>query len=376
MAGAAGSEARGTAVTSPAGRVEGWDLLRGLCALMVAGYHLLYWLDLAQLPTFGTYGAYLFFVLSGASLAYSYEPAKLLRPGAMARFLATRWLRLAPLYLLLCAVFVAMLAVRQGELVDHLPQRLLLNASFAFGVQDPATWALLIGGWSLGIEAVLYLVFPALAWLAEAPRWRWVAFAALVALQAWWIHRTLGVNGWEAGSVAYHHVPAFAAYFFAGCMAGTQRRARAADWPWWIGAATWAALVVLLLALIPATAGDELLGARGAVLAAACMGTVWVSGQIDVPQRLRTLAGVAGDITYGTYLLHPILLFGVLWFVVPLEMLSTAQRWVTLAAVLSTSLSLAWASERWFERPVRRWGRARFAARPLPLQSEAASISS
>lgn len=363
-------------MTAPAGRVEGWDLLRGLCALMVAGYHLLYWLDLAQLPTFGTYGVYLFFVLSGASLAYSYDPAKLLTPGAMARFLATRWLRLAPLYLLLCAVFLAMLAVHQGALVDRLPQRLLLNATFAFGAHDPAVWALLIGGWSLGIEAVLYLVFPLLAWLAAAPRWRWIAFAALAVAQAWWIARTLGAHGWASGSVAYHHVPAFAAYFFAGCMAGAQRRAQAADWPWWIGAATGAGLVALLLALIPDNAGDELLGARGAVLAAACMATVWISGRIDVPRRLRTLAGVAGDITYGTYLLHPILLFGLLWFVVPVEALSPAQRWGALAVVLGTSLALAWASERWFERPVRRWGRARLAARPAPPQSEAASISS
>nr|WP_275403492.1 acyltransferase [Ramlibacter algicola] len=350
--------------------------MRGLCALMVAGYHLLYWLGLAQLPTFGTYGVYLFFVLSGASLAYSYDPAKLLRAGAMARFLATRWLRLAPLYVLLCAVFIGMLWAVQGTLVDRLPQRLLLNVTFAFGANDPAIWALLVGGWSLGIEAVLYLAFPVLAWLAAAPRWRRIAFAVLVALQAWWIQRTLGAHGWDAGNVAYHQVPAFAAYFFAGCMAGAQRRARGADWPWWVGAATWAALVALLLALIPVNPGDELLGVRGFVLAAACMATVWVSGRIVVPLRLRKLAAVAGDITYGTYLLHPILLFGLFWFVVPVEGLSTLQRWCVLAAVGAASVALAWASERWFERPVRRWGRARLAARPLPRQSEAASMSS
>ncbi len=39
-------------------RVFGWDLLRGLCALLVASYHLLYWTDLAQLHVFGSYGVY------------------------------------------------------------------------------------------------------------------------------------------------------------------------------------------------------------------------------------------------------------------------------------------------------------------------------
>ena len=49
-------------------RVLGWDVLRGVCALAVASYHLLLWLDIAALHTFGSYGVYLFFVLSGASL--------------------------------------------------------------------------------------------------------------------------------------------------------------------------------------------------------------------------------------------------------------------------------------------------------------------
>ena len=137
-------------VTATLGRVLGWDMLRGLCALAVASYHLLHWQDLATLHTFGSYGVYLFFVLSGASLAYNYG-GKLSGARDVAAFLATRWLRLAPLYFVLCVVFVAMLSARNGQWVDRLPFRFALNGSFAFGVYDPADWALLIGGWSLGI---------------------------------------------------------------------------------------------------------------------------------------------------------------------------------------------------------------------------------
>ena len=61
-------------------RVLGWDLLRGLCALTVASYHLLYWLKIVELPALGTYGVYMFFVLSGASLAYNYDAARLATP--------------------------------------------------------------------------------------------------------------------------------------------------------------------------------------------------------------------------------------------------------------------------------------------------------
>jgi peptidoglycan/LPS O-acetylase OafA/YrhL len=86
-------------------RVLGWDVLRGLCALAVASYHLLAWQDVATLHTFGSYGVYLFFVLSGASLAYNYQ-GLIDGPPAVLRFLAVRWLRLAPLFVAIGALFV------------------------------------------------------------------------------------------------------------------------------------------------------------------------------------------------------------------------------------------------------------------------------
>ena len=55
---------------------------------------------------------------------------------------------------------------------------MLLNASFAFGLYDPVIWALLIGGWSLGIEFVYYLSLP---WLLRVlPNARRCAVLALV----------------------------------------------------------------------------------------------------------------------------------------------------------------------------------------------------
>ncbi|MGZ5180969.1 MAG: acyltransferase family protein [Ramlibacter sp.] len=361
-------------------RVAGWDLLRGLCALTVASYHLLGWLQLAELPALGTYGVYLFFVLSGASLAYTHDGNSW--PGARgyAEFLAARWFRLAPLYLLLCAVFVVMLSARSGVPVDRLGQRLLLNATFAFGLRDPVTWALLIGGWSLGIEFVFYLGFPLLARAAAAPVLRWPVLGLLALVQAGWIRQTIGVHGWPEGVVAYHQAPAFAAYFFAGCMVGSARRGQVARWPLGAAIAGWAALALLFALLMPHRAGDELLGVGGVVLACACIAVVWISGEARVRGRTaQGLAAIAGDITYGTYLLHPMLLFGLLWFVVPVATLSTAGRWAVLGGVLVGASALAWACERWIERPARRWGRALLRGdvrRDPGPQSEAASISS
>jgi len=370
-------------VKSP-GRVLGWDILRGLCALAVASYHLLYWQGLASLHTLGSYGVYLFFVLSGASLAYNYG-GKLSGPRAVGAFLLTRWLRLAPLYLLLCLVFIAFLSLRNGQWVDQLPLRMALNATFAFGLHDPAVWALLIGGWSLGIEFVYYLVFPQL--LAVLPRVVWCGLLAIaLGLVQWvWIHRTAGSEaGYAASAVAYHQVPAFAAYFFGGCVIGHWRRLRNESLSQGVGALVWLVMAALMLALNPSRAGDELLGLRGGVLFAACFAVVYLSGHVAVGEQLAPIARWLGDITYGCYLLHPLLFFGFAWFVLPrmsglgIEALPVAVRGAALAAVLILSCLLAAASERWFEAPVRRWGKRLLGRRQASRAPyiEAASISS
>ncbi len=352
----------------------GWDLLRGLCALSVALYHLLYWQELASLHTLGSYGVYLFFILSGASLAYTYA-GKMRSPGQVANFLLTRWMRLAPLYIVLCLVFVAFLSLRNGALVDQLALRFSLNFSFAFGFYDPVVWALLIGGWSLGIEFIYYLVFPLL--LAVAPRvvWSVLLALALAVLQWCWVYRTAGSDaGYAASAVAYHQAPAFAAYFFGGCLIGYWRRMRELKIAQQSGVLAWLLMACLLLWLNPARAGDELTGIRGALLFCACFAVVFTSGQVAVGSGLAPLARWLGDITYGCYLLHPMFFFGFVWFVWPhLGMMDITQaplavRLAMVAAVLILSCTTAAASERWLEAPLRRWGKRLMRPAAVPRE--------
>lgn len=365
-------------MSPPPDRVAGWDLLRGLCALTVAVYHLLYWLQLAQLPALGTYGVYLFFVLSGASLAWTYGGRDLRAWPAWRDFLLLRGLRLAPLFVPLTLLFAWMLVAHRGSWPPGLGGYLLQNLLFVFGLHDPVRTAVLIGAWSLGIEVVFYLMFPLLlASLAQA--WlRWALLLALAAVQAGWIAHTLGRQGWEAGVVAYHQVPAFAAYFQAGCMIGWWQRRHAPAWPLSAGLGAIVALGLLLGLLMPQAAGQEIAGWRGLVLAPACVAAVAVVGAAQVRTAwLRRLASFAGDVTYGTYLLHPVLLWGLAWWVLPLESLTPAGRWTTLGTVLAASVALAWCSERWLEAPLRRQGRAWLQAwRGSRTQRESASIAS
>jgi peptidoglycan/LPS O-acetylase OafA/YrhL len=362
--------------------VPGWDLLRGLSAIAVAVYHLLHWSDLASLHAWGSYGVYIFFALSGASLAYTYGESMAAGRFAFGRFLWIRYVRLAPLYLLLMPVMLAMLSwnPQAAGSVQAWVGRIALNASFLFGWFDPATSAILIGGWSLGIEAVYYLLFPLLLRAANVPRAGWLVFLGCVVLQAAWVWATAGgPEGYAANGVRYHQAPAFIAYFMGGCLIGSARR-RAAM-PTGTANGPLAAIgggFALLLLLNPAQAGDELLGWRGWGFAALCLLMVGVAGQLRPGACVGKLAAHLGDATYGLYLIHPILFFALSWFVLPQLGLGAPQEWAAglrimlVLAVIAAACALALLSERCLERPLREWSKKRFA----PRQSEAPSISS
>ena len=109
-------------------RVLGWDLLRGLCALVVALYHLLLWQDVAALHSFGSYGVYLFFLLSGASLAYTYADRFEQGRFAFREFLWVRYMRLAPLYLALMAAVLPWTALKPSPLLANAVQMVQMFA--------------------------------------------------------------------------------------------------------------------------------------------------------------------------------------------------------------------------------------------------------
>ena len=143
-------------------RVHGFDILRGLCALGVACYHVLGWLQAGHPYNLGLYGVYVFFVLSGASLWIAYAD-KMEQGYPLAGFFAARFFRLAPLYWL--AVLLTPIIVGGPWSMHYLA----LNLSFLFGLGNPGQTAIVTGGWSLGIEFVFYLLFPLLLILVRTP---------------------------------------------------------------------------------------------------------------------------------------------------------------------------------------------------------------
>lgn len=342
----------------------GWDLLRGLCAVAVACYHLLLWQDVAALHSFGSYGVYLFFVLSGASLAYTYEASIRTHGFSLGRFLWVRYLRLAPLYVALMAVVLPWKLLKGGMSLE-LGVTYLLNATLLFGFYQPSTHAVLVGGWSLGIEVIYYLLFPL---LMLSFRWRalaWGVLGVLLALQVAWIVATIGqASGYVQNAQAYHQAPAFAGYFMGGCLIGVARR-RGLAWhlPQSLGLAGLVAGFALLLAANPVQQGDELTGWRGVLLCSACFALVSLAGRVKLQGIIARVAGYFGDATYGVYLLHPVIFFGLVFAVLPRLGIANPAGWplperiALLALVLTAAFALALLSEKYFEKPLRAWGK-------------------
>ena len=349
-------------------RILGWDLLRGLCALAVGGYHLSMWLKLGYFHSFGSYGVYLFFVLSGASLMYTYGGQLEGRSFDFKKFLLLRYFRLAPLYILLMLLVLPWKIIKEGATLALLKE-FLLNGFFIFGFFDPAASSMLVGGWSLGIEAIYYLMFPLLGFLVLRGKWFFVVFPLLLLVQMWWVTSTIGSQGgYQENIVALHQPQAFVAYFFGGCFIGYLRRKE-------ITPSLSNQMVVALVAcgffaiaaINPADAGDELLGVRGVVGFGVCFFLVWLIGGLGLENRFAKAAEFLGDATYGLYLVHPVVFFGMAWVILPRvgwgDPLSWSQgaRWGLVLLVLAISVVVALLSEKFFEKPIRNRAKALFA---------------
>lgn len=346
-------------------RVLGWDLLRGLCALAVGGYHLSMWLDVGNFHSFGSYGVYIFFVLSGASLMYTYGGQLEEGNFKFKQFLLLRYFRLAPLYIILMLLVLPWKIIKEGA-TSALFNKFLINGFFVFGFFDPAASSMLIGGWSLGIEAVYYLIFPLFGFVVLRGKLFFVVFFLLLVVQVWWVTGTIGSpGGYQENFVALHQPQAFIVYFFGGCLIGYLRRKEEISL---LSNRMVMVLVTLgffaIAAINSVDAGGELLGVQGVVGFCLCFFLVWIIGGLRLQNGSAKAAEFLGDATYGLYLIHPVIFFGMAWVVLPKMGWGDPVFWnlgsrvglILLVLVLAAALALL--SEKFFEKPIRNRAKA------------------
>lgn len=337
-------------------RVYGLDLIRGVCALAVCLYHVFLWTGSAELHTLGTYGVYIFFVVSGASLYIGYAD-RYFGKSETKRFLARRFLRLAPLYIgVVC--FWALLGLMLNEEMPN-AWTFFLNFSLLFGFDDPGESSIVTGGWSIGIEVVFYVLFPLILWLVRSRFWLFFLLAAFI-LQHAYIWSVLNAANDLPGVWREYTEPlSFIFYFLAGlCLAKAMKRGKPPQSRWcWLAAIL---LLAILFTIPSASYKSVLIGPAGWALSLVSILVAVSAAGIRLEARGMAIAERMGSMSYGLYLIHPFV-YGFLIQLVP-ESVSYPLTLAVCTALASGALGLV--LDRFYEKPTRTWLESKLLSPP------------
>lgn len=354
---------------TPTSHHAGLDPLRFAAALLVLGFHALETADWSGglwsnggwgLLRAGWAGVDVFFVISGLVIGGSalrgVEGGGAWRGAYWRRRLA----RIVPLYLLTCVVFL--LAVDASPVRGGDGAKQVLSHLFFVHNLFPDTLATINPpSWSLANEMQFYLLaMLAAPWLVRVPPMRLAigAFAVAIAwrVAAWWGLRASGNDDVGLYNWATLVAPGMLDSFGLGvAMACARRRGVAPP----RGVAAWGfALVGLVLLAVAAGATEASVRGRlwdtpvialllhsGTALGAGAL--VWAVHAAQPSARWRATWQRLGDLSYGVYLWHAIVLM----------LLITNTPWrgpMLLAATLPPTLLLAAASWVLLERPILR----------------------
>jgi peptidoglycan/LPS O-acetylase OafA/YrhL len=333
-------------------RVVALDILRGLMALCVALYHLAVWTRAlgggarSAVVVLGIYSVEGFFLISGFCFFHLYAGQRFDGP-ELRRFHIKRFFRIAPLYylaMLLGVVFAFDQSV--GPRVTLM--RVVENVTLSFGLIHP-NHSMVLGGWSIGLEYVFYLVFPALAFIARS---RVLLYALALAALLWALPYNFGVM-YDAPEHrkfhAYVQLPNHAFLFLLGALASDLRAHIKARIP---AAATLALLAVI--AYCASLTQPELLthlevmaGMARVKYLVLCTLVVLLFAFTKMPgARLIAPFAWIGEISYSVYLMHPFA-----WKLIEPVLAPQLSAQARLLCGLAATMMLSFVTWRLVERP-------------------------
>ncbi|BDU75953.1 acyltransferase [Mesoterricola sediminis] len=336
-------------------------------AFAVALYHFGYWFPILRQGEFaadtakkiGVYGVEGFFVVSGFCFFHLYGAGLLTGRGARV-FFTKRFFRIAPLFYLAIALNAAFGFTGGG--VPYSGRMLLENATLTFGLFHP-NHALVLGGWSVGLEFVFYFALPFLAWAAV--RWRpflTLATLVLLALSLPWTYRWVP-QAPMAGDMKFHTYVAVANHGFLFLAGGLIAQARA-RWP--IRLPRWAFLLLAgglaaVFLLKHRHFYDDftiMVGTTRYLFCLLSVAAVAVAAFYEAPDSpVKTVGRYLGDISYSVYILHPLVREG-------MERLHPGgwAPWPGFLLAVALTLGLSTLTYRFLERPLmalgKRWSAA------------------
>ena len=347
--------------------------LRGVAVLMIVGYHISGYFSAVIAPLAAS-GVDLFFLVSGVVIETAYGP-KLRNGQTPAVFIFARAVRLYPLYALSIAAMLLTIALAPGQgyflnassFQVPTPNFSLLALASFFGVPMFDTinmYPLNQPAWSLFFEVIANMVY-----VLMFPRLTkkllvcivTVSFLALVYNTLYPVDDGRVFNG--LARVGFS--------FFLGVLLC---RSKLPALPRKLPAGAVVALCAMLLLLHPQ--GGEYLVLYPALVALGFPAVVYLALQVQPSRRWQPLYQQLGDTSYALYLLHTplfILFFSVLVprFGIQLGMFGGAARFVFVGGLLA----LAWALNRYFDVPVRRFLTG-LKTRKTPAAPDPATIAS
>jgi peptidoglycan/LPS O-acetylase OafA/YrhL len=352
---------RHAATVREAERLPCVDALRGVMALCVAAYHFASFThafkpggpQASAIALLGIYSVQGFFIISGLCFFHSYRGRRFTSLEAK-RFYVRRFFRIAPLY---HAVLLLNLCLGQAVWPRFSWGRIAENVTLSFGLFHP-NHAMVLGGWSIGIECVFYLAFPLLLWICQR---RYGLLLSLLVLSALpFVYEESLRSAPEAARFhAYVRIPNHAFLFLLGALC--------AEWLPRLSAFTRARLTgvgLLFIVLALGACAAEFLppiydhfalmyGMARVAGVGLCFVLVLLCalGRIRSP-RLFAPFRLLGELSYAVYLLHPFA-----WKLLVAFGLSTATPGWVFCAGLALSLLLAAFAHVTLERPLLALGR-------------------
>lgn len=292
-------------------RIYSLDYLRGLTAFGIMLFHFTSWTFGSYyaedfLGRVGLYGVSVFYVLSGLTLFLIYYES--LKPTwkSLAGFAVKRTFRIFPLLW----ITVGLTLLLNPKLYD--PRLLFLSLTGLFGYFEPAG-GLGTGVWSIGNELVFYAFFPFLLLLARFNRFAFLGVSGLlmaISLYfAFFVFRGQEplAEQWPIYVNPLNQIILFVGGLVLGCFTVNYNFGK----PNSLIATLVIAIALLLFTFYPA-AGDRisLVSDWNRVIFLALSfiicGAVYL-GNYQFPAFLNKPLAFTGEISYGLYLLHPIM---------------------------------------------------------------------
>jgi exopolysaccharide production protein ExoZ len=321
---------------------------------MVAAYHFRLWSNIDVPPRvagflayWGLYGVSIFFMLSGFSLAYSYDSSfrSEINPERTTRYLRRRIGRIAPLFLLVLALSVAGKLATSDDPVSAL--QIFTNATLLFGFYDPSDTPV-VGGWSIGTEMAFYLCLPFLILFKRCAIGILIGVIVLSAGIGTMLssHASLA-DGWKVYVSPSNHLIFFAIGAFLSPTVGKVRPLSAT------GLLAGLAIALTLLFWVCSGTSEIALvtGWFKVLMVSLSVAIVLMFSLWNPPGALVSACVTLGGLSYSMYLVHPLFFFGAAIFI---HLNAVATLSIFIACII-----LAAILDIWLDRPIQTLMKAR-----------------